>query len=62
MSFEDKVPKDESVFKDPLMAAAKLFVNDAAKAVLEKLITEAGIVGAAFIEPGSAPKKPRPTV
>jgi hypothetical protein len=58
--FEDKVPVDESVFKDPLMAAGKIYVNEAAKAVLQKLIDDAGLVGAAFVEPGSAPKKPRP--
>ena len=58
--FEDKVPVDESVFKDPLMAAGKLYVNEAAKSALEKLIAGAGIVGAAFVKPGPPPKKPRP--
>jgi hypothetical protein len=57
---EGKVPKEESVFKDPLMAAAKLYVNDAAKAVLEELIAKADIAGAAFVEPGPGARKPRP--
>ena len=51
---------DESVFKDPLMAAGKLYVNEAGRTVLEELIAGAGIVGAAFVEPGPPPKKPRP--
>lgn len=58
--FADKVPMEAAVFKDPLMAAGKLYVNEQAKAVLEKLIAEAGLVGAAFNEPGPPPKKPRP--
>ena len=58
--FEDKVPVDAAVFKDPLMAAGKLYVNEAAKSVLEKLFEEAGIIGAAFVEPGPPPKKSRP--
>ncbi len=57
---EGKVPKEASVFKDPLMAAAKLYVNDSAKAVLEKLIASADLVGATFVEPGPAAKRPRP--
>ena len=58
--FEDKVPTEASVFKDPLTAPVKIYVNEAAKAVLEELIAEADLVGAAFVEPGPPPKKPRP--
>lgn len=58
--FEDKVPDGEAVFKDALTAPASLYVTAAAKAALEKIIARASITGAAFIEPGPAPKKPRP--
>lgn len=48
------------MFKDPVTAAAVLYVNQADKAALETIITEAGITGAAFVELGPPPKKPRP--
>lgn len=57
--FEDRVPVDAAVFKDPLTAAAVLYVNEAGKAALETIITEASIVGVAFVELGP-PRKPRP--
>jgi len=57
--FEDRVPVEASVFKDPLTAPVKIHVNEAAKAMLESLIAEADLVGAAFVEPGPPPKKPR---
>lgn len=58
--FEDRVPVSATVFKDPLTAAAVLYVNEAGKAALEALINEAAIVGMALVEPGPAPKKARP--
>lgn len=58
--FEDRVPADAAVFKDPLTAAAVLYVNEAGKAALEAIIAEAAIVGIALVEPGPPPKKPRP--
>lgn len=58
--FEDKVPTEAAVFKDPLTAPVKIYVNEAAKAALEALIADADLVGAAFVEPGPPPKRPRP--
>jgi hypothetical protein len=58
--FEDRVPAGAAVFKDPLTAAAVLYVNEAGKAALETIITEAAIVGIALVELGPPPKKPRP--
>lgn len=58
--FEHAVPVEPAVFKDPLTAAASIYVNDAGKAALEKIVAEAAIVGVAFVEPGPPPKKPRP--
>ena len=58
--FEDRVPVSAAVFKDPLTAAAVLYVNEAGKAKLETIITEAAIVGMALVELGPPPKKPRP--
>ena len=57
---EEKVPVAAAVFKDPLTAAASIYVNETGKNVLEELISVAGIVGAVFVEPGAPPKKPRP--
>lgn len=57
---EERVPVDAAVFKDPLTAAAVLYVNEAGKAALEAILTEATIVGMAFAELGPPPKKPRP--
>jgi hypothetical protein len=59
--FDDKVPTEPAVFKDPLTAPVKIYVNEAAKAALESLIDDAGLVGAAFVVPGPPPKRPRPT-
>ena len=58
--FEDRVPASAAVFKDPLTAAAVLYVNEAGKAALETIIAEAAIVGMALVELGPPPKKPRP--
>lgn len=58
--FEDRVPVSAAVFKDPLTAAAVLYVNEAGKAALETIITEAAIVGIALVELGPPPRKPRP--
>ena len=58
--FEDRLPLDAAVFKDPLTAAAVLYVNEAGKAALEAIINEAAIVGIALVELGPPPKKPRP--
>lgn len=58
--FEDRLSVGAAVFKDPLTAEAVLYVNEAGKAALEIIITEAAIVGVAFAEPGPPPKKPRP--
>jgi hypothetical protein len=55
-----EVPLQTAVFKDPLTAPTKIYVNEAAKADLEQLIAGAGLLGAAFVEPGPPPKKARP--
>ncbi|MGN6282934.1 hypothetical protein [Frateuria sp.] len=55
-----RVPVGEAVFKDPLTAAASIYVNDPGKAALERIITDAAIIGMTFVEPGPPPKKPRP--
>ncbi len=54
------MPVDAAVFKDPLTAAAVLYVNSAGKAALEAIITDAGIVGLAIADLGPSPKRPRP--
>lgn len=58
--FADKVPVIESIFKDPLTAAASIYVNSAGKIALEMIIMKESIVGMDFVEPGPPPKKPRP--
>ncbi len=58
--FEDRLPVAAVVFKDPLTAAAVLYVNEAGKAALETIINEAAILGMVLVELGRPPKKPRP--
>jgi hypothetical protein len=39
------VPVDAAVFKDPLMAQIRIYVNDGGKALIEKIAFEAGLTG-----------------
>jgi hypothetical protein len=39
------VPAEAAVFKDPLMAQIRIYVNDAGKALIEKIASEAGLTG-----------------
>lgn len=57
---EGKVPQGAVVFKDPLTAPAAIYITDAGKATIEKLVAAADITGLAVVEPGPGPKKPRP--
>jgi hypothetical protein len=57
---DDKVPVDAAVFKDPLTAAAVLYVNSAGKAALEAIITDAGIAGLVIADLGPSPRRSRP--
>jgi hypothetical protein len=43
--FEDNVPEEPAVFKDPLMAPIRIYVNDAAKAEVERIVAESGLTG-----------------
>ena len=36
---------EAAVFKDPLMAQIRIYVNDAGKALIEKIASEAGLTG-----------------
>lgn len=45
---QDKIPADAQIFKDPLMAGTRMFVTQAAKDVLEKIIEEKGLTGLFF--------------
>lgn len=56
---DDKVPVDAAVFKDPLTAAAVLYVNSAGKAALEAIITDAGIAGLVIADLGPSPRRSR---
>jgi hypothetical protein len=51
--FEQAVPQDATVFKDPLMARTRIYVNDAAKDLLQELIGKAALTGAEFVTPGT---------
>jgi len=59
--FPDRLPMAPVLFKDPRTARGRIYANEPAKAVLEKLIDDAGITGAAFVELGPPPPRPRPT-
>jgi len=39
------VPRDAAVFKDPATALTRIYVNDAAKEVLDRLIASSGLTG-----------------
>lgn len=49
---ESAVPTGPAIFKDPLTAGTRIYVNDAAKAILEKRIAEFGITGMHFARRG----------
>ncbi|WP_426688522.1 hypothetical protein [Rhodanobacter ginsengiterrae] len=59
--FANSVPFDPVIFKDPRTARTRIYVNQAAKELLEEQMTSAGISGAEFAEPGPPPPRPRPT-
>jgi hypothetical protein len=42
---ESKAPKAAAVFKDPLTAAIRIYVNDAGKAEIERIPAAAGLTG-----------------
>jgi hypothetical protein len=42
---ESKVPKAASVFKDPKMGVIRIYVNDAGRAEIERLASDAGLTG-----------------
>jgi hypothetical protein len=52
--FADKVPSEASVFKDPAKARSRIYVNRAAKDVIEKIVADAGLTGLEIGEPGTA--------
>jgi hypothetical protein len=47
------VPSAPAVFKDPLTAGTRLYVNSEGKDLLEGLVAGAGITGLEFAEPGA---------
>lgn len=51
--FEQAVPQDAMVFKDPLTARIRIYVNDPAKDHLQELIGKAMLTGAEFVMPGT---------
>ena len=52
--FVDKVPTKPAIFKDPKTVRSRIYANEAAKEALDKLISDAALVGLVFCEPGSA--------
>ncbi len=50
----DKVPSRATVFKDPAKLRSRIYVNDAGKEAVEKIVAEAGLSGLVVTEPGSA--------
>lgn len=58
--FPEHVPVDPVIFKDPRTARTRIYVNEAAKKLLQQSMASAGITGAEFAEPGPHPPRPRP--
>ena len=48
---ESKAPKEASVFKDPLTAPVRIYVNEAVKRTIEKLAKDAGLTGIECAKP-----------
>jgi len=48
---ESKAPKDAAVFKDPLTAPIRIYVNEAGKRTIEKLAQDAGLTGIECAKP-----------
>lgn len=46
--FEARVPWEPALFKDPRTVRTKIYANDAARALIEPRVAEAGITGIAF--------------
>ena len=42
---ESEAPKEAAVFKDPTMAAIRIYVNDAGRDEIERLASDAGLTG-----------------
>ena len=42
---ESNVPSEAAVFKDPVMAVARIYVNDAGRAEIERIVADAGLTG-----------------
>lgn len=51
--FEHAVPREPVMFKAPLMARTRIYVNDAARDLLQKLIDGAALTGVEFVSPGT---------
>jgi len=49
--YDLNVPREPAVFKDPLTASTRLYVNDAGRELLERLASEAGLSGLECGEP-----------
>ena len=43
--YDINVPRNAAVFKDPLTAAVRMYVNDPGKELIERLASEAGLTG-----------------
>lgn len=49
---EENIPADAQIFKDPLMTGTRMFVTQAAKDILEKIIEEHSLTGLLFYNAG----------
>lgn len=50
---EQALPREPAVFKDPLTARTRIYVNDAGRDVLQAFIDAAALTGAEFVVPGT---------
>jgi hypothetical protein len=49
---QEKIPKDAQIFKDPLTSGVRMYLTQAAKDTLEKIIAEHQLTGLLFFEAG----------
>lgn len=51
---DSRVPLDAAVFKDPITARGRIYVNESGKQVLEEAAAKAGVQGVRFLRAGLA--------
>jgi len=60
--YDINVPRQPAIFKDPQTAKFRIYVNDPGKALIDRLVAEAGLTGIECAEPRRVGLPASPTV